>query len=408
MSDIKLFIEKIKASKTYIAITLITLLIFLSVFLRFISTKIGDIMMGLSMKEAMTPKVVLGDIKEADVLRSVESPGRIEAIYSVDLVARINGYLQKKLYNDGDYVKKGQPLFIIEQTEYSIALSDAEASLKSARAQAKKADADYKRAKELVEKDYISKSTFDDRLAQRDIAHANVSSALANLNNARRNFSYTKVTSPIDGKVGEIKITQGNYVTAQSGALAKVVSIDPIYAVFAIDSKQILDMKSSDYDDKNPIKVELTLANGEIYPIKGVLDFVNNEVSHTTGTLTLRATFDNPNKTLIPGDFIRARVYSNKTVREVVVPQKAVLQDDSGKYVYTVDENQKATMKRIEVSGQNENNWIVTKGLQKGDIIVIEGALKVRDGAKVKILTQAEYEEDIAKQNDKSNGEAKK
>lgn len=372
-------------------------LIFVLVILRWGAGKIGEIMRGKYMAQAMIPKVTLGQIKQATVSKTLEVPGRVSAKYSVDLVARVDGYLQKSHFKEGDFVKKGQVLFTIEQNRYLIALQKAQADLQSAQAQDKKAEVDYKRAKELVEKDFISKATFDDRLAKRDVARANIKSATAALNDAKRNYNYTKITAPTDGKIGSINITEGNYVTAQSGALARIVSMDPIYVTYSLDSKQLCELREDSIlptaKQTEPIKVELTLSDGTTYRYFGSEDFCGNEISSSTGTIDLRATFKNPEHILIPGDFVKVKIYSNTLKNEVIVPQSATLQDASGKYVYTVNDNNKAKVVKIEVDGQYENNWIVKKGLKKGDVIIEKGALKVVDGGTVKILSEEEYKQ---------------
>ncbi len=384
---------------------LVVALLFVLVFLRWGSGKIGEIMRGKYMAQAMIPKVTLGEIKEAQVSKTLEVPGRVVAKYSVDLIARVDGYLQKSHFKEGDFVKKGQVLFTIEPSQYTIASQKAQAELKSAQAQSKKAEVDFKRAKELVEKDFISKAAYDDRLAQRDVARANVQSATAALNDARRNYNYTKIASPTDGKIGSITITQGNYVSAQSGALARVVSMNPIYVLYSLDSKQFNELRNDTIlptvKQEQPIKVELTLADGTIYKYLGKEDFYGNEISATTGTIDLRATFENPENILIPGDFVKVKIYSNTLKNQVIVPQSATLQDTSGKYVYTLDEKNKAKMVRIETEGQYENNWIVSKGLKAGDKIIEKGALKVVEGAQVKILSEDEYKEQEAQQEKK-------
>ncbi len=391
MSNIKNYLKK---HKKVFVVGIIVAVLFILVAFRYAYSVVSSIFMGNMMRQAMVAQVTLETIDEADILETFEAPGRVRAKYDIDLVARVSGYLQKSHFKEGDYVKKGQTLFTIEQQEYINAVQKAQASLKSAEAQAQKAKVDFARAKELVEKDFISKATYDDRLAQRDVSIANVQSARAALSDAKRNLSYTKITSPVDGKIGAIIITEGNYVTAQSGALAKITSINPIYVLYSLDSKKFNQFRSeTNIQNDKPFEVELELADGTIYDKKGVQDFFDNTVTTSTGTLSLRATFENPDNVLIPGDFVKVKVLSNTTKKHVVVPQDSVLQDASGKYVYTVV-NDKAKLVRISTEGQFEDYWIVEKGLKKGDKVVKEGALKLTDGAKVKVLTEKSYQEE--------------
>ena len=301
---------------------------------------------------------------------------------------------REKRFNEGDFVKKGQVLFIIEPQQYLIALNKAQADLATARAQAVKASKDFARSKELVAKDYIAKSTYDDTLAQRDVANASVKAAIAAVNDAKRNYNYTRITSPIDGRIGMLNVTQGNYVSTQSGALARVVSTNPIYVTYSVDSKQFANLRDNEIipEDKKeqPISVEITLPDGTKYEHKGVEDFWDNQISQTTGTIALRATFKNPDNKLIPGDFVKVKVYSNKLNKKLVVPQDCVLQDSEGRYVYVVDKDSIARKKYIKVSNEYQKYWIVTSGLNAGDEYISQGLVKVIADKPVVVLKEDE------------------
>ena len=375
-------------------IGIVLLVIIALIALRWGSGKFGEFMRAKMMGAMMTPKVKLSQAEEIEYKNEIEAPGRVVAKYSVDLIARVDGYLLEKRFNEGDYVKKGQLLFVIEPQQYLIALNKAQADLATARAQAIKASKDFARSKELVEKDYIAKSTYDDTLAQRDVANANVKAAIAAVNDAKRNYNYTRITSPIDGRIGMLNVTQGNYVSNQSGALARVVSTNPIYVTYNVDSKQFASLRDNEIipenKDKQPISVEVTLPDGTKYEHKGVSDFWDNQISQTTGTITLRATFQNPDNRLIPGDFVKVKVYSNKIQRKTVVPQDYVLQDSTGRYVYVVDKNSIARKKYIEISNEYRKFWVVTKGLNPGDEFIGEGLVKVLSDKPVVVLKDDE------------------
>ena len=361
---------------------------------RWCNGKFGEFMRAKMMGAMMTPKVKLSQVGEIEYKNEIEAPGRVVAKYQVDLVARVDGYLQEKKFNEGDFVKKGQVLFVIEPQQYLIALNKAQADLATARAQAIKAGKDFARSKELVAKDYIAKSTYDDNLAQRDVANANVKAAIAAVNDAKRNYNYTRITSPIDGRIGMLNVTQGNYVSTQSGPLARVVSTDPIYVTYSVDSKQFATLRDSEIipKDKNeqPISVEVTLPDGTKYEHKGVEDFWNNEISQTTGTIALRATFKNPENRLIPGDFVKVKVYSNKLNKQLVIPQDCVLQDSTGRYVYVVDKDSIARKKYIKASREYQKFWIVTDGINLGDEYISEGVVKVISDKPVVVLKDDE------------------
>ncbi len=374
--------------------------------LRYGFTLYGTMMRGKMMGEMMTPKVGISKAQQMEFKNEIETTGRVSAKYSVDLIARVDGYLINKNFKEGDFVKKGQPLFNIEQRQYAIALNKAKADLETAKAQAIKALKDYERSKELVAKDYIAISTYDDSLAQRDVAQANVKVAQAVLNDAQRNFDYTTIKSPIDGRIGMIQVTEGNYVSAQSGALATVVSTNPVYVSYGIDSKLFNDMRDSEIlpkkGSKQKVQVEITLPNGEIYEHKGVEDFVDNQINLTTGSIGLRATFENPDHKLIPGDFVRVKVFSNKVNKEIVIPQDAVLQDSKGRYVYVIDEQMKAQKKYVETKQEYKEYWVIQSGLNLGEEYVSNGAVKVIEGNPVKIIKDNEI---LAEKNEKVAGQ---
>ncbi len=375
-------------------IGIVLLVIVALIAFRWINGKFGEFMRAKMMGAMMTPKVKLSQVGEIEYKNEIEAPGRVVAKYSVDLVARVDGYLLEKKFNEGDYVKKGQLLFVIEPQQYLIALNKAQADLATAKAQAIKASKDFARSKELVAKDYIAKSTYDDTLAQRDVANANVKAATAALNDARRNYNYTRITSPIDGRIGMLNVTQGNYVSTQSGALARVVSTNPIYVTYNVDSKQFANLRDSEIIPKNkgeqPISVEVTLPDGTKYEHKGVEDFWDNQISQTTGTIALRATFANPDNRLIPGDFVKVKVYSNKIQKKVVIPQDYVLQDSTGRYVYVVDKDSIARKKYVKISNEYQKFWVVTDGLNVGDEFISEGLVKVIADKPVVVLKDDE------------------
>ncbi len=364
---------------------------------RFGWVKFGEMMRGKMMATMMTPKVALSEVQEADVLPTIEAPGRVMAIDTIQLVPKVDGTLYSKHYKDGDFVKKGQLLLVLDPNKFIIAINRAKADLSSATAQARKADLDFGRAKELLEKDYISKATYDDTVAKKDIAYAQVGAARAALADANRLYGYSRITAPVSGKIGAINIVPGNYVTLQGGPIATIVSMDPIYITYSLDSKKFNGLRNDSISptvkQEKPIQIEVTLPDGTLYPHKGTVDFYDNKISENTGTIDLRATIKNPDNVLIPGDFVKVKIYSNTPKKSVVVPQGAVLQDPTGRYVFTIDDKENAKIVRIEVDGQWEKNWIVTKGLEVGQKIITQGIVKVVDGKPVKALTAEEVEE---------------
>ena len=363
-------------------------IILILVGIRFTTVKISEIGRAKALKAAAVPTVSLDSVKEIDMSNSIELPGRVESQNKVDLVARIDGYLQKKHFTEGDYVKKGQLLITIEPTQYLNNLNKAKADLESAKAALYKASRDYERGAELVKKDFISKSTYDGLKADKDSASASVKAATSALAEAQRNYGYTSIKSPIDGKIGSLNIQEGNYVTIASGTLATITKTNPIYVKYSIDSKQFDTLRDSDFIPKKggkPIKVEIVLSSGKIYPIKGVQDFWDNQISSSTGTLDFRATFNNDEQILIPGDFVKVKVYSNEITKVLVIPQDIVLQDSKGRFVYVVDENNMVQTKYFKDGGQYEKFWIVKEGLSEGDKFIATSLTKLMPNMPVKV-----------------------
>ncbi len=379
-----------------ITIVVIGVLVFL-VLGRWGFVKFGEIMRGKMMAVMMTPKVALSTVQEADVLPTIEAPGRVVAIDTIQLVPKVDGTLAARHYNDGDFVKKGQLLLVIDPRKFVAMLNKAKADVNSATASAKKADLDFGRAKELLEKDYISKATYDDTLAKKDIAYAQVQAARAALDDAQRLYGYSRITAPISGKIGAINVVPGNYVSTAGGPITTIVSMNPIFITYSLDSKKFNELRNDTIlptvKQQKPIQIEVTLSDGTVYPHKGSVDFYDNKISENTGTIDLRATIKNPDNVLIPGDFVKVKVFSNTPKKSLIVPQNAVLQDPSGRYVFGLDDSGNAKLIRIEVGGQHEKNWIVTKGLETGDKIITQGLVKVMDGRPVKVLTDEEIAE---------------
>lgn len=336
------------------------------------------------------PSVTVQAIGTQKVIRKFEAPGRVVSKYRVDVLARISGYLEKSYFKEGDYVKQGQILFLIEPTEYSNAANVAGANVRNLRAQLVYAEKQLRRAAELVKKDYIAKAQYDQLLSNRDALKAQLASAEASYNDANRNLGYTRVKSPVNGKVGIINVTVGNYVSPTSGALTTINSTNPIYVTFPLDSTDFQVLADADKANNKNRKVELLLSGGAKYPINGVQDFQDNKVDQSTGTVTLRATFQNPNNELIHGEFVTIRLYSNNPVEVPVAPVTAVLENQAGKYVYKLDENNLPQLTYVKTGEQNGNNWIINEGLQKGDRIITEGLQKVIPGKPVKIVTEEE------------------
>lgn len=422
-------LKKIVTNKWFI-ISLVSIILFVV-----LKTSITFIMMSKQMAVYSQPKPVdVIEMKIQEVKKGFEFSGRVEAKYTVDLVARVQGFLQKSYFKEGDFVKKGQLLFLIEPHEYEIAVKNAQAAISSANASLVNAEKNLVRAKELVKQDFVSKSYYDDALAQRDLYKGNLDSGRAQLAQAKLNLSYTKITAPVDGKMGKILITEGNLVNLSSGTIAKLISTNPIYVTFTLKSEDYLKFKRADstQDVSNTI-VNLKLSDGTKYNKAGKVEFIDNAVDISTGTITMRATFENPDNLLVPGDYITVYLNPINPRSELLVPMEAVQDSADGFFVYVIEnetltneppkgffkkmfwkisnkissifkkknkEPQKvAKIRHIKATEQYNGNWVIDDGLKEGDIVITQGIKALRDNAPVKIKEEKTSEQNKTNDN---------
>lgn len=388
-------------------IIIIILIVVLAIAVRFIVSSAGSFIKTHYGAKLVPPKVTIETIKEDNVIQNFEAPGRVVSKYQVSIMARISGYLQKSFFKEGDYVKAGDTLFLIEPLEYQNASSVAGADIQNIKAQLEYANKQLARAEELVKQDYIAKSRYDEILANRDALKAQLKAAQSKYNDSYRNLSYTRVKAPVDGRIGIIDVTVGNYVTPSSGSLTTINSTNPIYVTFPLSSEDYATLSSIDNNTNEKRKVELYFQNGDKYDIDGIQDFLDNKVDQSTGTVTMRATFQNPENKLLHGEFVNVKLYANNKIKVPVVPLIAVQENQEGKYVYTLDEKGLPKLTYIKVQGQSGNNWIVKSGLKAGDKVITEGILKVMPGSPVNIVSKEEMKKITDSEKNKSDNKNK-
>ena len=367
-------------------IIIILAIVFALIFVRMIFTSVSKSSSAKQKMSMGTPSVTVDTVKTEYVRREFDAPARVMAKYRVEVLARINGYLTKSYFKEGDYVKAGQLLFEIEPQQYSYAAGLAKGNLDNARAQQNYYNKQLARYKELVDNDFVARSDYDNVLAQRDAYRAQVQSMENAYRDAQRNLSYTQVKAPVDGRIGIIDVTVGNYVSMNSGPLTTINSTDPMYITFPLESKDYAELNRIDGSPNVKREVEFTFSSGQKYDFKGVQDFYDNSVDESTGAITLRATFPNPNSVLLQGDFGRVKIYSNKKDEMPIVPQTATMENQEGLYVYVMDENNNPKLTYIKTMGQIGTDWIVYEGVKKGDIIITTGMQKVIPGSPVKVV----------------------
>lgn len=379
---------KFKMTRKQMAIAVL-LIIIVPIVWNKISGAVGGYMMMQAMK--MPKEVVVDHPQMEDTFISAESTGRVEAKYSVDVVARISGFLLKKYFKEGDFVHKGQLLFQIDPREFQIEVNNSKAAISQYSALLKNAQQELDRANALIKEDLISHSDVDSSLASRNSNKALLDAARQKYELALVNLGYTSIKSPIDGRIGKIKITEGNYVNATSGPLVNISSTDPVYVSFSLRSSDFVKLLKAS-DKFKGVEVKIQSSEGKVYPEVGVIDFVDNQIDQNSGSVPMRATFANPRGWLVPGDYMKVSLIAPKQTSFMTVPQACTKGDAmSGYYVWTVQDN-KAVRKDIKVSDTIDTNWIVTDGLDINDTIIVAGIQNVtQDGQALKILTNEEY-----------------
>lgn len=320
-------------------------------------------------------------------------PGQTAAVEEVELVARVQGFLQSKEFEAGSQVKKDQVLFIIDPAEYQANLEAAQGKLSSANASRDLADTTFKRNKELFATQAISELEMLQSEADLDLAKGNVEQAKASVQRAELDMGYTKIKSPIDGQVSREFVTTGNLVgPGVSNSLARVVSLDPIYFYFNLDERSFLKYQDIDREYKREkggkqLEVGLELANGEIFNQRGRIDYADNQVDPQTGTIEVRAVFPNPDKRLYPGLFGNVR-FANEVEDAIVVSEEVIQKDLKGDYVLVVGDQNIVAVAYVKKGPRVENGIIIESGLEAGAKLIVNGIQRARPGAPVKIEEQ--------------------
>ncbi|HEY3073605.1 MAG TPA: efflux RND transporter periplasmic adaptor subunit [Burkholderiales bacterium] len=336
------------------------------------------------------PPVSVAPALEREVINTDEFPGRIEAVESVEVRARVSGYLDAVQFKPGAMVKKGEVLFIIDQRPYQAELARAEAMLNNTRAQLDLARTELKRNELLLAEQATSRREFDDAQAKVRQLEAQAKALEASADIARLNLTYTRVTSPIDGRVGKAEITVGNLVQADgpnSRTLTTVVSANPIYAAFEADEATYLKYISS---ARGGHAVSIALADEQGFPHEGKLEFVDNRIDPQSGTVRMRATLDNRDGRFTPGLFARVRLGDSGAPRKaVLVSDRAIGTDQNKRFVLVVDAQNKAQYREVRLGRVIDGLRVVETGLEPGELVVVNGLQRVRPGAPVTPQTVA-------------------
>ena len=336
------------------------------------------------------PKVIVGPPVKQDVTRYLEASGYATAVNSVDLVARVPGFLQEISYQDGAKVKRGAPLFTIEPESYEVKVQQAQAAEAGAKATLTQAEAEYRRQADLSAKEFATKAAFDQALATRDSAKASLAQAQANTRLAEINYDYAHVTAPFDGIVSAHQVSVGELVGSTSPTvLATIVQLEPIYVSFNVSEQDLLRVRAEarrlhmGREDIKTIPVEVALQTEDGYPHAGLLDYLAPSLNQSTGTIPVRGLLQNEDRALLPGNFIRVRVPFQRDPDALLVPETALGSDQGGRYVLVVGADNVVEQRKVETGPRVGELRVIENGLKPDDRVVLAGGVRAVPGQKV-------------------------
>jgi membrane fusion protein, multidrug efflux system len=330
------------------------------------------------------------------ITQTDEFIGRIQAMSRVALVARVTGFMEKRVFVEGSEVKRGDLLYLLEQPPFQAQVDAAKATVEQLQAQHRNAELALNRAQDLLKTQAGPQSTVDSALSAERALAAQIDGAQAQLKTAEINLDYTEIHAPIDGRISSTAVTEGNVVSPGSGTLATLVSQDPMYVVFTVSSRTRLDLRNryANQGGYGAVIIKLRLPDGKIYGLDGKLDYISPTVTETTDTLIFRGVVANPVspvmkagqigvRELVDGEFVTVLLEGVQPVTVLGIPRAAVLSDQEGDYVYVVDTQSKAQVRRIQLGQSTPSTAIITSGLTEGELVISEGVQRARPGGAV-------------------------
>jgi membrane fusion protein (multidrug efflux system) len=342
------------------------------------------------------PQVTVVTVAPKDTPVAFEFVAQTQSSREVEIRARVDGFLDKRLYTEGDMVRPGQPMFQMDRKPFEAALLSAQGQLDQQKARLEVAQANLARVRPLAAKNAVSKKELDDAIGNERQANAAVLAAQGEVNTARLNLGYTAIASPLKGLSSFAKRQEGSYVTAgESGLLTSVSQVDPIWVNFSVSENELLGYRDQiakgrlKFPARGDFTVEVVLADGSVYPNRGHINFTAPSFSKETGTFLVRTELPNPDGVMRPGQFVRARVMGATRPQAMLVPQRAVLQGAKGHYVWVVGPDGKAKERVVEVGDWHGDDWFISDGLRAGERVVVDGAMRVASGAPLQISEAA-------------------
>ena len=335
-----------------------------------------------SSARAAPPTVEVAKVVSRTVSRHAEFIASTESIRSVTLRARVTGFLQQRLFTEGSIVKEGDLLYLIDPSQYEADLRTAQGDLAIKQAALTQADLDLARYEALWRKKDVSEETYDSVVAKAKEAKAAVASSQAAVDQAQLNLGYTRVSAPLTGRIGDTLVNVGNLVgPSQNAELATIVQLDPIYVIFRPGGADLDAIVAR--QRKAPVKVAVTLSDGTRVPHTGEIDFIDNRIDPATGTLKMRAVIANPDGALLPGRFARIRVDLGSQPDALLVPQRALVEDQGGFLLYVVGSDGKVQVRKVEVGGTHGGSRVIKTGIGAGERVILSGVQLVHAGMKV-------------------------
>lgn len=335
------------------------------------------------------PTVVVASVQRGEINPQVEYVGQTVAVDTVDLRARVQAFLMRRAFKEGDDVKQGALLFVLEREPFEAAVDAAAAGVAQARAEVVRTRRDLERTRTLYARGNVSQQSLDRAISDQEQAEATLRASEAQLQQARIDLGYTQITAPFDGRIGRSVYSVGQWVGPDSGVLATLVKLDPIYVVFNVSERSYLDYRKRveqavrEGGPRPEFVPRLRLSNGAEYPQPGHLDFVDNRVDPSTGTIAVRAVFRNSDNLLVPGLFVTVVLQSAEPKPALLIPQAAIQEDQGGRFVLVVGADNKAEVRRIETGARVGMLWEVASGLAAGERVIYEGLQKVQPGVAV-------------------------